>query len=76
MARMTDVGRRVTVLTLTRGEKGTSDPVDYDQPHFGAQSGGRAPVEPRSSSASTTSGSAGYRGRRVRHWSTPRRPSE
>jgi LmbE family N-acetylglucosaminyl deacetylase len=37
MARMTDAGRRVTVLTLTRGEKGTSDPADYDQPHFAAR---------------------------------------
>jgi len=37
MARMTDAGRQVTVLTLTRGEKGTSDPEDYDQPHFGAK---------------------------------------
>ena len=36
MARMTDAGRPVTVLTLTRGEKGTSDPADYDQPHFAA----------------------------------------
>ena len=36
MARMTDAGHRVTVLTLTRGEKGTSDPELYDQPHFGA----------------------------------------
>jgi LmbE family N-acetylglucosaminyl deacetylase len=36
MARMTDAGRSVTVLTLTRGEKGTSDPADYDQPHFAA----------------------------------------
>ena len=34
MARMTDAGRRVSVLTLTRGEKGTSDPADFDQPHF------------------------------------------
>ena len=37
MARMTDAERRVTVLTLTRGEKGTSDPADYDQPHFAAR---------------------------------------
>ena len=37
MARMTDAGRRVTVLTLTRGEKGTSDPADFDQPHFAAR---------------------------------------
>jgi len=34
MARMAEAGRRVTVLTLTRGEKGTSDPTDFDQPHF------------------------------------------
>ena len=37
MARMADAGRRVTVLTLTRGEKGTSDPADFDQPHFAAR---------------------------------------
>lgn len=37
MARLTDVGGHVTALTMTRGEKGTSDPVDYDQPHFGAR---------------------------------------
>jgi LmbE family N-acetylglucosaminyl deacetylase len=36
MARAVDAGRHVTVLTLTRGEKGTSDPADYDQPHFAA----------------------------------------
>jgi LmbE family N-acetylglucosaminyl deacetylase len=34
MARMADAGRGVTVITLTRGEKGTSDPADFDQPHF------------------------------------------
>ena len=37
MARMTDVGRDVTVLTATHGEKGTSDPDDYDQPHFASR---------------------------------------
>jgi LmbE family N-acetylglucosaminyl deacetylase len=37
MARIADAGRRVTVLTLTRGEKGTSDPADFDQPHFAAR---------------------------------------
>ena len=37
MARVADAGRRVTVLTLTRGEKGTSDPTDFDQPHFAAR---------------------------------------
>jgi LmbE family N-acetylglucosaminyl deacetylase len=37
MARMADAGRRVTVLTLTRGEKGTSDPADFDQPQFAAR---------------------------------------
>ena len=26
----------MTVITATRGEKGTSDPADYDQDHFGA----------------------------------------
>jgi LmbE family N-acetylglucosaminyl deacetylase len=36
MARMTDANRSVTVLTLTRGDKGTSDPADFDQPHFAA----------------------------------------
>jgi LmbE family N-acetylglucosaminyl deacetylase len=40
MARMTDAGRSVTVLTLTRGEKGTSDPADCDQPHFAAHRDG------------------------------------
>jgi LmbE family N-acetylglucosaminyl deacetylase len=34
MGRMTDAGRPVSVLTLTRGEKGTSDPADYDQANF------------------------------------------
>ncbi|MGD9704622.1 MAG: PIG-L deacetylase family protein [Acidimicrobiia bacterium] len=37
MARMADAGRRVTALTLTRGEKGTADPADFDQPHFAAR---------------------------------------
>ena len=37
MGRVTDAGGHVTVLTLTRGTKGTSDPADYDQPHFGAR---------------------------------------
>ena len=37
MGRVIDAGGRVTVLTLTRGTKGTSDPADYDQPHFGAR---------------------------------------
>jgi LmbE family N-acetylglucosaminyl deacetylase len=37
MARMAEAGRRVTVLTLTHGEKGTSDPADFDQPHFAAR---------------------------------------
>jgi LmbE family N-acetylglucosaminyl deacetylase len=37
MARMTDAGRPTTVLTLTRGEKGTADPADFDQPHFAAR---------------------------------------
>jgi len=37
MAGMADAGRPVTVLTMTRGEKGTSDPADYDQPHFAAR---------------------------------------
>jgi LmbE family N-acetylglucosaminyl deacetylase len=34
MARMRDAGRDVTVLTLTRGEKGTADPAHHDQAHF------------------------------------------
>ena len=37
MGRTTDAGGHVTVLTLTRGTKGTSDPADYDQPQFGAR---------------------------------------
>lgn len=36
MARTVDAGHHVTVLTLTHGEKGTSNPADYDQPHFAA----------------------------------------
>jgi len=34
MGRMADAGNAVTMLTVTRGEKGTSDPADHDQPHF------------------------------------------
>ena len=37
MGRTADAGGHVTVLTLTRGTKGTSDPADYDQPQFGAR---------------------------------------
>jgi LmbE family N-acetylglucosaminyl deacetylase len=37
MGRMVDGGRPVTVLTATRGEKGTADPADYDQAHFAAR---------------------------------------
>jgi LmbE family N-acetylglucosaminyl deacetylase len=37
MGRTTDAGGHVTVLTLTRGTKGTSDPAEYDQPAFGAR---------------------------------------
>jgi LmbE family N-acetylglucosaminyl deacetylase len=40
MARQTDAGGHVTVLTLTHGEKGTSDPTDYDQPHFASHRAG------------------------------------
>ncbi len=36
MARVVAAGGHVTVITATRGEKGTSDPADYDQDHFGA----------------------------------------
>jgi LmbE family N-acetylglucosaminyl deacetylase len=36
MARVSANGGHVTVVTATRGEKGTSDPADYDQDHFGA----------------------------------------
>jgi LmbE family N-acetylglucosaminyl deacetylase len=36
MARVVANGGQVTVVTATRGEKGTSDPADYDQDHFGA----------------------------------------
>lgn len=35
MARVIANGGHVTVLTATRGEKGTSDPAAYDQDHFG-----------------------------------------
>lgn len=37
MARVVEAGGTVTVLTATRGEKGTDDPVDYDSDHFGAR---------------------------------------
>jgi LmbE family N-acetylglucosaminyl deacetylase len=37
MGRMTDAGHHVTVLTVTSGEKGTSDPADFGQPHFARQ---------------------------------------
>ena len=37
MGRMTDAGHDVTVLTVTSGEKGTSDPADFGQPHFARQ---------------------------------------
>jgi LmbE family N-acetylglucosaminyl deacetylase len=37
VGRMVDAGRPVTVLTATRGEKGTADPADYDQAHFAAR---------------------------------------
>jgi LmbE family N-acetylglucosaminyl deacetylase len=37
MARVVETGGEVTVLTATRGEKGTDDPADYDQPHFAAR---------------------------------------
>lgn len=47
MARVIDAGGEVTVLTLTRGEKGTGDPDDFDQPHFAA----RREVELRASLA-------------------------
>lgn len=36
MARVRAAGGQVTVVTATRGEKGTDDPADYDQDHFGA----------------------------------------
>jgi LmbE family N-acetylglucosaminyl deacetylase len=36
MARVVDAGGHVTIVTATRGEKGTDDPADYDQDHFGA----------------------------------------
>ena len=35
MARVVANGGHVTVLTATRGEKGTANPADYDQDHFG-----------------------------------------
>ncbi len=34
MARVVEAGGSVTVLTLTRGEKGTADPNEFDQEHF------------------------------------------
>jgi LmbE family N-acetylglucosaminyl deacetylase len=37
MGRVLDAGGSVTVLTATRGEKGTADPADYDQAHFAAR---------------------------------------
>jgi LmbE family N-acetylglucosaminyl deacetylase len=37
VGRMVDAGRPVTVLTATRGEKGTADPAAYDQSHFAAR---------------------------------------
>ncbi len=36
MARVADAGGSVTVLTATRGEKGTDDPAKYDSDVFGA----------------------------------------
>jgi LmbE family N-acetylglucosaminyl deacetylase len=36
MGRVTDAGGHVTVVTATRGEKGTDDPARFDQDHFGA----------------------------------------
>ena len=36
MARVIDAGGSVTVLTATRGEKGTDDPARYDSDDFGA----------------------------------------
>lgn len=36
MARVRAAGGQVTVVTATRGEKGTDDPAHYDQDHFGA----------------------------------------
>ncbi|MDJ0768511.1 MAG: PIG-L family deacetylase [Ilumatobacter sp.] len=36
MARVVGSGGSVTVLTATRGEKGTDDPADYDRDHFAA----------------------------------------
>jgi len=37
MARVVAAGGSVTVLTATRGEKGTDDPDRYDQPEFAAE---------------------------------------
>lgn len=37
MARVIAAGGEVTVLTATRGEKGTDDPADYDRDHFGVR---------------------------------------
>jgi LmbE family N-acetylglucosaminyl deacetylase len=37
MGRVLDAGGSVTILTATRGEKGTADPADYDQAHFAAR---------------------------------------
>jgi LmbE family N-acetylglucosaminyl deacetylase len=36
MGRVVDAGGHVTVVTATRGEKGTDDPAAYDQDEFGA----------------------------------------
>lgn len=36
MARVTDAGGHVTVVTATRGEKGTDDPSKYDRAEFGS----------------------------------------
>lgn len=36
MGRVTDAGGSVTVVTATRGEKGTDDPARYDRAEFGA----------------------------------------
>lgn len=36
MARVRAAGGHVTIVTATRGEKGTDDPADYDRDHFGA----------------------------------------
>jgi LmbE family N-acetylglucosaminyl deacetylase len=34
LARLTEAGRAATVVTATRGEKGSSDPAEYDRPSF------------------------------------------